>query len=814
MRAQEKYHNLDFDRFLNQLAGYAGSDLTRDLIHNVEIVFHPARVDENLDQTGEALRFLDEKPMVELPAFRSLEDLTGLWDRLCAGDIVDSGEARQMLRFLELTQEFDNLLKHITLEAFPRLADIAAAWQPLNLLASRTRNIFNEDGDVRDSASTELNRIRTKLRQFESQVSNRISDILHSVRDNTGDEALLTIRGNRFVVLMPRTLAGMFDGNIVDVSGSGQSIYFEPSAVGAMNADRQHLFLAEDQEIRTILRDYSIQVASHSAVLRANLAILVRTDYVFARARHARALLANRPRMTRDGGFDLRRAVHPLLYQEFVPEDLVFDREKCLVISGVNAGGKTVLLKILGLYSLMASLGCFVPGDAQLPYLSDVLADIGDDQSALANLSTFTAHLQFLRNAWEELDQYGEDDFPVLILIDEIGTGTEPGEGAAFAYGVISTLLDFPIKLALTTHYDVLKTLAFERPDVKNVCLEFDQEGLQPTYNILDNQPGQSYAFAIARRWGIPEEALASGGEILGKEERKMASIIGELEEINREARETRNELRQKASELDQAKRENERLTNELKAEKQRFAKHAEHVKQQLEHRVDDLLQETKKKLKNKARQSARKQDEYVKAASKSAGVVRRQKEEIEEAVSEVLDEMSISLDDVLVPGAPLEVGDMAAVENSAVRGEITQIDASRKEAVISYMGKRISVKLNKLTKVTRQAPKKFDPLKAFEKKLFNATNVEDAYEAKLHTTSDQIDLHGQTIEEATDSLDEFISQSLLDGINTIRVMHGVGTGRLRAFVQDYLLHNHHVRNVRYADTHDGGVGITLADLV
>jgi len=814
VRAAEKYRNLDFDKFLNQLAGYAGSDLTRELINNIEVVFHPARIDENLDQTSEALRFLDDKPTVDLPAYRQLEDLNELLDRICAGELLDAGEARQMIRFLNLTQDFDRLLNHFDLENYPRLTDVAASWQPLDQLASQTKRIFNEEGEVRDSASTELNRIRSKLRQFESQVSNRISDILGSVRDHTGDEALLTIRNNRFVVLMPRTLAGTYSGNVVDVSGSGQSIYFEPAAVGEMNAERQHLFLAEDQEVRNILRDFSIQIASQNAVLRSNMTILVRYDYIFARAKHARALTANRPTLTRDGGYDLRRAIHPLLYKDFVPEDLVFDEERCLVISGVNAGGKTVLLKLLGMYSLISALGCFVSGDAKLPYISDVQADIGDDQSALANLSTFTAHLQFITNVWEVLANYQDGELPVLVLIDEIGTGTEPGEGAAFAYGVIQSLLELPVKLALTTHYDVLKTLAFERDDVKNVCLEFDQDKLQPTYNILNDQPGQSFAFAIARRWGVPEESLAAGEKILGKEERKMASIIAELEGINREARDTRNELRQKAAELDQVQRENERLTNELKAEKQRFAKHADHVKQQLENRVDELLKDTKRKLKNKARQSSRKQDEYVKAASKSAGVVRRQKEEIEETMSEILDEMSISMDDVLVPGEPIAVGDLAAVENSAVRGEVIEVDKSRKEAVLSYMSKRITVKLSKLTKVSRKREEKFDPLKAFEQKHLSSVDVEHGFEANLHTTSDQIDLHGQTTQEASDALDEFISQSLLDGINSIRVMHGVGTGRLRVFVQDYLRKNRHVRNVRFADTHDGGVGVTIADLV
>jgi len=811
----QQYKNLEFDKLLEQLAGYAGSELTRDLIRNVEVVFHPARIDENLDQTAEALSFMEAKPGVERPAFSQLEDLTGLLERMTAGELVDAQEARSLLRFLGLCVDFSMLLGHISLEEYPRLADAAAAWQPQEQLTSRARKTFNDEGEVRDSASAELGRIRAKLRQFESQVGNAMSSLFSSVRERSGEDPLLTIRSNRFVVLLPRALTGMYEGTIIDVSGSGQSVYFEPTGVASLNAERQHLFLAEDQEMRHILREFSSRVAAEYTALTANLAILVKFDYIFARARYALALKAMRPRLNREDSFSLSNAVHPLLYGEFVPETLVFERERCLVISGANAGGKTVLLKLLGLYSLLACLGCYVPGEADLPYLSGLVADIGDEQSALANLSTFTAHLQFLMALWEQLPADKATDYPLLVLIDEIGTGTEPGEGAAFAYGLLEVLLGQPVKLAVTTHYDVLKTLAFEREDVKNVCLEFDQELLKPTYRVLDDQPGQSFAFAIAQRWGIEPQVLERARQILGQEEQKMGAILTALEDLRKTAEDKSIEAARQAAELARIRERNEQLLAELKLEKQKFAKHVERVKQELERRIDALLTETKQKLKKKARQSTRKHDEYVKAASKSAGVARAQKAEVDQVVAEVMQQLAVAADDEPADSALLSVGDAVVIEQSGVAGEIIELDPERGEAVLVVRGKRMSVKLSKLQRATQERQPPADLLAAYRRQASptGLSKAEADYQSPTMTTSDTLDLHGQTIEEAQEALDAFLSRCLLAGIPTVRIMHGIGTGRLRAFVQDYLRRHQQVTNVRSAPVAEGGVGVTFADL-
>lgn len=815
MTARERYANLDFDRLLSTLAGYAGSELTHALIEAVDVVFHPARIDANLDETEEALRFTADNPSVELPSYGQLADLTDLWERMRAGELVDSHEARHILAFFGVCAEYSRLLKHITLEQFPRLTEAAAAWQPTDELASLTQRVFNEDGEVRDAASRELARVRSQLRRFEGQVTKVVHESMTAGKDQAGEEIQLTIRGNRFVVLLPRALSGAHAGSVVDVSGSGQSVYFEPACISGLNTERQELFVAERQEVRRILADYSQQVAAQAAQLKANLAILVRTDYIFARARFARALRANRPQLALQRGFVLKGACHPLLMDDFVPEDLVFDEERCLVISGVNAGGKTVLLKLLGLYTLMAALGCFVPGDAALPYLGGVLADIGDDQNALANLSTFTAHLQFIQHLWAEFERREGPELPLLVLIDEIGTGTEPGEGAAFAYGLIEALLTQPVKLAVTTHYDVLKTLAFERSGVKNVCLEFDREELKPTFRVLDSQPGQSYALAIARQWGVAHEILAAADSVLGQEERKMGAVIGELEALRHEAELQRSEAARQAVELANAAKRNEELSAELKHSQQQFAKHVERVRQELEQRIDELLVETKLKLKKKARQSARKHDEYVKAASKSSGVARRQKEEVEQLVDDVLAALAIDpqADDVAHP--TVLVGDQAEVAGAGLRGEVLETDEERGTAVLSVRGKRLTLQIDKLRAAGDQPEPTVDPLQAYRGgRPQHRDRPDDATAAmQLHDSGDTLDLHGQTTQEAAESLDAFLSRCLLAGVNGIRIMHGVGTGRLRQFVRDYLKNTPQVTNIRQADTHDGGVGVTLADL-
>jgi DNA mismatch repair protein MutS2 len=813
MRAAERYANLEFDRLLHQLANYAGSELTRQLIHEIEVVFHPARIEENLDQTAEAVRFMEEKPSVILPYFSQLTDLVPLWEHMSAGALVDNAEARQCIRFFEVCAQFDGLGRHLTLAEFPRLSDSASAWQTMSALAAKTRNVFSEDGDVRDNASPELARIREKLRRFESQVRHSLSSLFKDLRQYVEDDPVLAIRGGRFVVLMPRHVAGHYQGSIVDLSGTGQSVYFEPNQLAPMNAERQGLFLEEGQEVRRVLRDYSMAIAGQLTNLKANLAILVKLDYVFARARHACATKAQRPQMNNAGRLRLVNAVHPLLFKDFVSETLIFEQEKALIVSGVNAGGKTVLLKLMGLYSLMAALGCFVPGAVELPYLSGIYADIGDDQSTLANLSTFTAHLRFVAELWDVLRELEYGALPVLVLIDEIGTGTEPGEGAAFAFGLITRLLDYPVKVGVTTHYDLLKTIAFERPEVKNVSLEFDREALRPTFRILDDQPGQSFALEIATRWGIDTGVLGTAHSVLGQEEVKMASVIGALEEAKLEAEDTRKAIRQQALELERIKRENEQLTAELKEAKQKFAKHAEQVKQDLTRKVDDLLTETKQKLKKKAQQSTRKHDEYVKAASKTAQVARQQKDEVDTVVGAVLAELEIDpLEAKPRPGVRVETGMQVIVEGSRVRGKVLELDARKNKAVLEVHGRRMTVDLDKLLALSAQAAKPLDPLASYRSGQ-GLDRLDFRMTAAAPLDADTLDLHGQTIQEAFESLEEFISSAILANLLTVRIMHGIGTGRLRTFVQDYLRRNQHLTNVRPASVHDGGGGVTLADL-
>lgn len=813
MHAAQRYANLDFDRLLEQLAGYAGSELTRRLIREVEIEFHPSRVDANLDQTTEALAFLNARSTAALPPFSQLEDATELAAHLSAGELADPAQARAVLRFLGLCESFDKLKADLTLDTYPRLADVSASWQSLARLASIARRIFNDDGEVRDGASPALAQIRSRLARFEGEVASAMSEVLATVKAHTGERPALAIRGNRFVILVPRTLVGEVRGSILDVSGSGQHVYFEPSAAATLNTERQHLFLEEDQEVRRILQDFSAQVAGEYRAITTNLAIMAKVDFIFARARHADATRATRPRMNRRGSVVLSRAIHPLLATGFVPEDLVFEKERALVVSGVNAGGKTVLLKLLGLYCLMAALGMYVSGEAELPYISALHAQIGDEQSTLANLSTFTAHLKFVDELWRALQPLPPDSLPVLVLIDEVGTGTEPGEGAAFAYGLIEELLAYPVKLAVTTHYDLLKVLGLERDDVKNVCLEFDQQQLRPTFRILHDQPGQSFALAISRRWGIAESILSRAESVLGTEERRMGSVIGELERMRAEADSIREQAAAQAADVERLKRDNEKLNAELRQSKQRFAEHSERVKVELERRIDELLSQTKAKLRKRAHQAARRHEEYVKAASTQAEVVREQREEAASLLQGVLDSLAVNPEEVTLSADPVSVGDKVTVLNSNLSGTVTALHKRKGTAMLDVLGKRMEVALDSVRKVAGQVAPAQGAAALYQPRKATAMKLERSFVEGLKDSSDTLDLHGQTTEEAAASIEEFISRCLEANIGTLRLMHGLGSGRLRAFVQEYLRHHKQVCNVRPAPLHEGGYGVTLADL-
>ena len=821
MRAADKYKSLEFDRLLSLLSGYVHSPITRALVSDLTVVFHPARVDENLDQTAEAIRLSGENAISDLPDFAQLDDIEPLWQRVALGELIDKAEARTLLRFFALSAGFAKFVRRLPPSAYPRLTEASAGWDPLSELAALTGRIFNEEGEVRDNASPELrcattpvrNSVREKI--YEGEAQRVVRDILSRARQEGEQDATVTVRNNRFVLQVPRSFVSGLKGSVVDVSGHGNFLYFEPQALTSLNTQRQHLFIEESQELQRILRQYGMSLAAEMTQLQLNLGVLVRFDYIFGRARFAQALRASRPTMNAEGILVLEDAVHPLI-RGFVPETIRFETHKALVISGVNAGGKTVLLKLQGIYCLLAALGCFLPGRATLPYLSDVYADIGDDQSTLNNLSTFTAHLDFISRLWQDLDNAPADAMPYLVLIDEIGTGTSPGEGAAFAYGLIRTLLDKPVKLAVTTHYDLLKTLGLEMPElVRNASLEFDEVQLKPTFHIVHDMPGQSFALAIAQRWGIDPRVMERAQSVLGREEEKMGLVIGELDRLRREARDAAAAQTQKTAEVEAIRAQNAKLTEELRLAKQRLAGQMETVKTEVRTRVEELLNETKHKLKKKARDASRKQDEYVKAASKTSQVARRQSELIEGAV----DDIAASIADGAQAGAEqrrITVGMQVRVADSRLTGEVLEINEARSEAVIGVFGKRVGVKLARVHPLQEagepEAP--FDPVEALRRKVGAAPErTERSYARGLQDSSDTVDLHGMTIEEAREYLDEFVNRAILSNVPTIRVMHGVGTGRLRNFVQDYLRSSGQAHNIRQADVHDGGVGVTLADL-
>jgi DNA mismatch repair protein MutS2 len=815
MRAAEKYRSLEFDRLLEQLAGYARSPVTRELVRNLSVVFHPARVDENLDQTEEAVRLSGENAISELPDFGQLDDVEPLWQRIAVGELIDKAEARALLRFFALCGSFTRFLRRITPSNYPRLNEASSGWDPLSELTALTQRIFNEDGEVRDNASPELRGLREKIREYEGDAQRVVREILSRAKQEGEQDATVTVRNNRFVLQVPRSFISGIKGSVVDISGHGNFLYFEPQALSLLNTQRQHLFIEESQEVQRILRQYGLSLAGQLAQLQSDLGVLLRFDYIFARARYGQALRATRPLMNTNGVLSLEDAVHPLI-RGFVPETIRFERHKALVISGVNAGGKTVLLKLQGVYCLLAALGCLVPGRAQIPYVSDVLADIGDEQSTLNNLSTFTAHLDFISRLWQELDSAPADGLPYLVLIDEIGTGTSPGEGAAFAYGLIKALLSKPVKLAVTTHYDLLKTLGLEHPElVRNASLEFDEIALKPTFHIVHDMPGQSFALAIAERWGIDPAVMESAQGVLGREEEKMALVIGQLERLRRDARDATGLQQRKAAELEEIRQQNAALTEELRIAKQKLARQMESVKSEVRTKVEALLTETKHKLKKKARDASRKHDEYVKAASKTSQLARRQSEMIEGAVDEIT--AQITADD-LTQAAPslIQLGMQVRVADSRLSGEVLEINAARGEAVIGVFGKRVGVKLSRLVPAAESGPSegRFDPVAALRRSVGAAPDrAEASYSRGMQDSSDTIDLHGMTVEEAQEYLDEFINRAILSNVPTIRVMHGVGTGRLRTFVQDYLRSSGQASNVRQAGVHEGGVGVTLADL-
>ena len=705
------------------------------------------------------------------------QDITALTKRLELESDLNIEEFLALKRVLAVTQELKSFyddLENVHLEKLDRLFENLVVFPKLQ----GSLQAVNDGGFIESFASESLSRIRRKIQENENQVREILQEILKNKGEMLADQVVAS-RNGRNVLPVKNTYRNRISGVVHDISASGNTVYIEPRAVVNLNEEIASSRADERYEIQRILQELSDLFRPHAAEIANNAWIIGHLDLVRAKVRFMQETGAVVPDLSEEQDIQLLSVRHPLI-ENAVANDLHFGPDLTeIVITGPNTGGKTIMLKTLGLAQIMAQSGLPILADkgSRVGIFSQIFADIGDEQSIEQSLSTFSSHMTNIVSILEQVDSES------LVLLDELGAGTDPQEGAALAIAILEDLRLRQIKTMATTHYPELKAYGIETDWVENASMEFDTDSLRPTYRFMQGVPGRSNAFEIARRLGL-SELIVSHAQEQTDTDSDVNRIIERLEEQTLESRKRLDNIREVEQENLKFNRALKKLYNEFNREKETELNKARLEAQEI---VDLALSESESILKNLHDKSSLKPHEIIEA-----------KAQLKKLAPETVD---LSKNKVLKQAkknrAP-KVGDDILVTSYGQRGTLVkQLKDGRWEAQVG------------LIKMTLDE-QEFNLLKAEKEQQPKRKQVNVVKRANTAGPKARLDLRGKRYEEAMEELDAFIDQALLNNMTQVDIIHGIGTGVIREGVTKYLRRNKHVKSFGYAPQNAGGSGATI----
>ncbi len=780
---------LEFDKVKNILADKTATALGRQAVGAMRIESEFAKVKRLQEETAEALRIMDEGKRFP---FGGAYNIVSEVKRAELGSTLDPEELLHIQTTVAAIRQMKFFLQDEA-EIAPVLSEFANSLGIFTKLEKQITNAIDDHGEIKDSASTKLGGLRTAIQIAKNRIKEKLDSLLHDPGNQKYfQENLVTMRGDRYVIPVKMEYKMNFPGIVHDQSGTGATLFIEPMAVVNLNNDMKRYMAEEKEEMERILRQLTANVGAEAAGILASLDILTDLDVICARAYLAHEQHAVRPQMLLKGKVEIKQGRHPLLNKDsVVPLDVELgERFSMLLITGPNTGGKTVALKAVGLFALMAQSGMFIPASsAKLPVFRAVYADIGDEQSIEQSLSTFSAHMTNL------ISILGEVKSGDLVLIDEICAGTDPNEGAALAMSMLEHLHKNEVLTMVTTHYSELKTFAYGHEGMENASVEFDPVSLRPTYRLLMGVPGSSNAFNISRRLGLAEDIVVQAGRLLNQEHVHMETVLQELDSERRK-------FESGSQEIERLRIESEHLRNELA-----------HAKQDFERRKNEMLRKAREQADDIYRRSRRESEAVLKElrSMKADFDTKRLEQAAEEARKKL--NKTLSEDAPLPEGAPLtketaKKGLNVFVTTLGKNGTI--IDVNGNDVTVQVGILKMNVPAKKCL-VTKAQPVSAEPEST--KKRKKAGYSHQMFVAKSSSAKQEVDLRGMTLNEAIPIVDKAIDDAMLAGISQLRLIHGKGTGALRAGLTAYLQNNRFVKKLEMASLETGGSGATVIDL-
>lgn len=780
-------NTLEFDKIKNMLSSKAASALGKRLVDELMPSSDISDIRRWQTETSVAVSMIMKKGSLVLGG---LKDITDSLKRVNIGGVLSIDELTSIGSFLYCARKAKKYSESESKnDDFSALSSYFDAIVCLSELENDIERCIIDGKEISDEASPALRDIRRSIRVSNDRIKEHLSGIIHSsAYKNMLQDAVITIRNDRYCVPVKQEYKNSFPGMIHDRSSTGATLFIEPMSVVQLNNKIKELKGDEKREIDKILARLSQEVYENSGAIAADMEVLSQLDFIFAKAELSVSMKASEPVFNDKGYINIKKARHPLLdSKSVVPTDIYLGGDfNTLLITGPNTGGKTVSLKTIGLFTLMGQSGLHIPAfdNSELTVFEEVFADIGDEQSIEQSLSTFSSHMS---NIVRILNKVTNNS---LVLLDELGAGTDPTEGAALAIAVIKYLHALGVRTAVTTHYSELKVFALTAEGVENASCEFDVETLRPTYRLLIGVPGKSNAFAISSRLGLPEYIINEAKEVLSHEDVRFEDVITELE-ISKKA------VAEEQERAEQYRREAQKLRLDAEKQKQKLEKQREKIINDARDEARRLVSDAKDEADSIVKEIRRMQRDNA-GLDKIDSKRKRLKEKLNSMESGTVRNSAAHP----VP-KELHTGDRVYIHSLAQSGVVISAPDSSGNVMIKTGIMKVKIGIEDLSLDTVEEK----PKQQAKKYAAGFKN------SKAKDISPQVDLRGLMALEAIDKLDKYLDDACLAGLNQVTIIHGKGTGALRSAVQDYLRTNRRVKSYRAGLYGEGEAGVTIAEL-
>lgn len=778
---------LKFSSVLDRIQRYAQSPLGKERITRCTPSSNRNEILYNHSLLNEMKAILETDDPIP---FHEIHDIrTDIHRAAIEGNILTGKQLLHIVLTLRTSREMRHYLKKRS-DKYPRLVELSDNLIADKVLEHHIDGIVNEDGDIRDNASKDLQKIRSAIRTVSEALRKRLERILKSLSsEGMAQEELITTRDGRMVLPVKVEYKHQLPGFIHSASASGATVFIEPAETLEINNEMRDYQIREQREIQRVLRSITEKIAEKKDQLLSTVDTLAEIDFIYAKANYSVEIIGVTPGETNENIINLIDSRHPILLyhhkrDEVVPLSLTIgDAYNTLLITGPNAGGKSVAMQAVGLMCLMYQSGLHIPAsdETELPVFEKIFVAMGDEQSIEQDLSTFSSHLTTLKKIVDEAD--GKS----LVLIDEIGAGTDPVEGSAIASSILQHLTDQGVLSIATTHHGDLKAFAYKTPGIENGAMEFDQDHLTPTYRFSAGIPGSSYALEIAQRLAFPAHLIARAREFLGETKSRIEQLLIELEQQSQRYKRQLTALSAEKKRLEQLTGEYEEKLTSLKREMKTLKREAADDAKRIVARANAIIEKAVKEIKE---------------SQADAGVTKHWREEVNSFKQEIERHRRETADKP--PGkpdiSPIEKGDRVVLGEGNEEGEVlTPVDEEGYTHVL-FGSVKMRVHSDRLTKQSRR-----------EKQLRPSTSM--GLDSLENTYSRSVDVRGLTGDEAVNAVDTFIDRAVLAGYNEVEIIHGKGTGVLRKRINEYLKKQPNVHLSRLGNWNEGGTGVTVVEL-